>query len=279
MIWLKTFRGRAYNFHVRALLIGILAGVLCGCGTTRKAQVATGPHFRIVTYNVNRGSDPRQIAGVLRANDADIVCLQEADNFERGLRPALSKSYKTIKFHEAEERVGGGFGFLSKYPGREIAWVPSATGWFDAWIMAFDTPVGPVQVLNVHLKPPISRGGSWVAGYFSTRGERRREMEHFYSYCDPKLPLIVVGDFNDTPRSRAVRFLTRKGLKNALRQFDRRSPTWYWPTRFVTLRRKMDHILYSRDFDCVSARVIRTGPSDHFPVEAIFVNSSADTKN
>src|SRR5205085_4277360 len=96
---------------------------LCGCGTVRKPQIATGPHFRIVTYNVNRGSDPREIAQVIRGNGADIVCLQEADNFESGVRAALSKEYRTINFRDGDSRVGGGFGFLSKYPAREIAWV------------------------------------------------------------------------------------------------------------------------------------------------------------
>jgi endonuclease/exonuclease/phosphatase (EEP) superfamily protein YafD len=144
--------------------------------------------------------------------------------------------------------------------------------------MAFDTPVGTIQVLNVHLQPPYGRWGGWVGGYFTTRGNRLREIKHFYSYRDPKLPLIVVGDFNDTAHSRAVRFLKRHGLKNALPQFDRRTPTWYWPTRVVTLRRRMDHILYSRELDCVSARVILGGPSDHFPVEAVFASSAGKPK-
>ena len=30
------------------------------------------------------------------------------------------------------------------------------------------TAVGRVQVLNVHLRPPLSNGGSVVSGYFST---------------------------------------------------------------------------------------------------------------
>jgi endonuclease/exonuclease/phosphatase family metal-dependent hydrolase len=32
----------------------------------------------------------------------------------------------------------------------------------------------------------------------------------------------------------------------------------------------MDHIVYSQDLYCCSARVIQGGASDHFPVEAIF---------
>ena len=59
-------------------------------------------------------------------------------------------------------------------------------------------------------------------------------------------------------------------MVNALPQFDRNSPTWKWKTSVVTLERRMDHILYSLELDCIAAKVIPAGASDHFPVKAIF---------
>jgi endonuclease/exonuclease/phosphatase family metal-dependent hydrolase len=159
--------------HRSPLLASILL-LFCGCGTVRQPVAPTGPHFRIITYNINRGSNPAQIAAVLKSDQADIICLQEADGFERPLRAALSNDFPTIEFRDSDTRVGGEYAFLSKFEAREIAWIDSDTDWFGAWIMAFETPLGRVQVLNVHLKPPISRGGSWVAGYFTTRDDRRR---------------------------------------------------------------------------------------------------------
>jgi endonuclease/exonuclease/phosphatase family metal-dependent hydrolase len=259
----------------RLLVVCCALLLLCGCGTVRKPIAPTGPHFSVITYNINRGSNPAQIAAVLKSNQADIICLQEADGFERPLRAALSNDFRTIEFRDSDTRVGGEYAFLSKYKAREIAWIDSETGWFGGWIMSFETPIGPVQVLNVHLKPPVSRRGSWVVGYFTTRDDRRREMEHFYKSCDPNLPLIVLGDFNDSPHSASVRYLKRKHLQSALPQFDRRTPTWYWPTHLVTLRRRMDHILFSPKIEATSARVIPQGPSDHFPVEATFVKAAA----
>lgn len=259
----------------RLLVLSWVLLLFCGCATVRRPVAPSGPHFSIITYNINRGSNPAQIAAVLKANQADIICLQEADGFERPLRTALSSDFRTIEFRDSDTRVGGEYAFLSKYKSREVAWIDSETGWFGAWIIAFETPVGPVQVLNVHLKPPVSRRGSWVAGYFTTRDDRRREIEHFYKACDPNLPLIVLGDFNDSPGSASVRYLKRKRLQNALPQFDRCTPTWHWPTRLLTLRRRMDHILYSPQLEATSARVTPTGPSDHFPVEAVFVKAPA----
>ena len=66
-----------------------------------------------------------------------------------------------------------------------------------------------------------------------------------------------------------------RGMTSALGQFDRSSPTWHWPLGWITLRRRMDHVLYSPDLHCAAARVIPAGPSDHFPVEAVFTRAVA----
>jgi endonuclease/exonuclease/phosphatase family metal-dependent hydrolase len=134
--------------------------------------------------------------------------------------------------------------------------------------MRFETAVGPMQVINVHLRPPVSDSGSWVSGYFTTDNDRRLEMEKFYQAREPQTPILVLGDFNDGENSAVVRWLEGKGLINALPQFNRYSPTWQWQTSVVTLKRRMDHILYSPQFDCAAARVNPAGASDHFPVEA-----------
>jgi endonuclease/exonuclease/phosphatase family metal-dependent hydrolase len=57
---------------------------------------------------------------------------------------------------------------------------------------------------------------------------------------------------------------------NALPEFDRRTPTWHWRASVVSLSRRMDHVVYAPELYCCSARVIRAGASDHFPVEAVF---------
>lgn len=166
--------------------------------------------------------------------------------------------------------MGGGLAFLSRGPARGVAYLPSETGWFDGWIMSFETVLGPVQVLNVHLRPPVSDSGGWASGYFSTGDDRMREMERFYEQLRSDTPMLIAGDFNDGENSPVLRWLEEKGLVNALPQFDYRTPTWEWRTSVVTLKRRMDHIVYSPELRCCSARVIKAGASDHFPVEAVF---------
>ena len=252
---------------------GVLAFAVAGCKTAvRHSEIPSGPNFRILTFNVNWGGPrPDLAAQTIRQSGAEIVCLQETTpDWELFLRQSLAADYPFMVFKHSATRMGGGLAFLSKIPGRDVAYIPSDTGWFDGWIMKFEAAGMPVQLLNVHLRPPVSDSGSWVSGYLSTGDDRLREMKRFYAQREPDLPMIVAGDFNDTPSSPVVDWLKDQGLSNALPQFDTSPPTWEWRTSFVTLRRRMDHVIYSPELHCCAARVIRAGASDHFPVEAVF---------
>jgi endonuclease/exonuclease/phosphatase family metal-dependent hydrolase len=254
------------------LVLAILAALAAGCHSTRQAETPTGPHVRVLSYNVNWGAPGANLAvEIIRQSGADIVCLQETTpQWEQFLRRELAADYSFAEFRNSKMRMGGGLAFLAKIPAHEVAYIPSDTGWFDGWIMTFDTAIGPVQVLNVHLRPPVSDRGNWVSGYLFTSDDRLREMERFYARRRPRLPTLVAGDFNDNPNSRVVEWLENQGMLNALPQFDRRTPTWEYRGSVVSLRRRMDHIVYSPELHCCSARVLRVGASDHFPVEAVF---------
>lgn len=259
----------------RLIVCLLVAGLACGCRTTRTATLPNGPHLRVLTYNVNYGgARPDLAVEIIRNSGAEIVCLQETTpQWAQYLRQALGRDYRFMQFRDSQYRMGGGLGFLAKVPAREVAYIPSETTWFDGWIMKFETALGPVQVINVHLRPPISDRGSWVSGYFTTDDDRQLEMEKFHARREPQTPTVILGDFNDGENSAVVRWLKGKGLSNALPQFDRYNPTWQWQTSVVTLKRRMDHIFYPPEFDCTAARVIPAGASDHFPVEAILTKA------
>src|SRR5215204_2417047 len=171
------------------LLLLLIAGA--GCRSIRPPEVAEGPHFTLMTYNVNWGGARADLAAaIIRAEQPDIVCLQETNQeWEKYLRAALAREYRYMSFRESAGRAGGGLGFLSKVPAGEVAYVPSDSGWFDGWIMGFETSLGKVQVLNVHLRPPVSDRGSWVSGYLTTGDDREREIKQFYAQQQKDVPM------------------------------------------------------------------------------------------
>jgi endonuclease/exonuclease/phosphatase (EEP) superfamily protein YafD len=250
-----------------------LLAILTGCQSARPPEIAVRPHFRLMSYNVNWGGPAPELAvAAIRREQPDVVCLQETNaEWERYLRGQLSKDYPHMAFRNSKLRAGGGLGFLSKVPMKEVAYIPSNTDWFDGWIMSFATSAGSVQVLNVHLRPPVSDRGSFGAsGYLFTDDDRQREIKRFHAQARGDLPLIIAGDFNDGENSGVLRWLKTKGMQNALPEFDSSTPTWQWRTSLITLKRRMDHIVYPPDFYCYDAKAIRTGASDHYPVVAVF---------
>jgi endonuclease/exonuclease/phosphatase family metal-dependent hydrolase len=227
---------------------------------------AGAPELRVLTFNINYGvgEDPRNIAAVADA-DADLVLLQETtDESELAFREALSGRYPHMLFRYCCN--AGGLGVLSKHPIREQQYLEPTVGWFPAWRVVIDSPLGPVQALDVHLRPPMSDRGSWVAGYFSTRDVRRDEIEALWGAMDPALPTIVAGDFNEDAGGRAIAYLAEQGLRSALPQVRPRAKTWHWQTKVGTLRMMLDHVVYGDELVLRSAEVIEQGTSDHWPV-------------
>ena len=162
----------------------------------------------------------------------------------------------------------GGLAVLSRYPftGEVLA---STGGWFPAWRLTVSSPIGPLQVLQLHLRPPVSDGGSWVQGYFTTRGFRRQEAERFAGPLDLTLPTLVVGDFNEK-HQQAIGYFESRGLRSVLEQYQPSAITWRWDTSIGRITHRLDHILYSPRLLPLDARVVQAGRSDHLPVVAEF---------
>ena len=289
---------------VRALPCAlVLAGVVAGCGSAAPAEegkqaVAPSPRsddssmggpsslslgqpvvlppvkegeptLSVLSFNINFavGHDPRNIAAVARA-DADLVLLQETtDLAEEAFVAALGEQYPHVLFRECCR--AGGLGVMSKYPIVEEVYLEPTVGWFPAWYVAVETPLGKVQALNVHLRPPMSDSGSWVKGFFSTRGVRREEIEGLWPAIDPDAPMIVAGDFNENAKGLVVEFLAGHGLASALAQVEPKAKTWHWQTEVGEIRGMLDHVVYGGGLRLHDAEVLDAGHSDHFPVVAV----------
>jgi endonuclease/exonuclease/phosphatase family metal-dependent hydrolase len=81
-----------------------------------------------------------------------------------------------------------------------------------------------------------------------------------------KYPVIVAGDFNDTPVSYAYRKI-RKGLNDAFVSSGYGAGFTY---RGNYPPNRIDYILYGNNLDCTSFSILRVKYSDHYPIIAWF---------
>ncbi len=262
---------------MRLLLLSLL---VAGCQhevRAPRAPVQGEPAVRLATYNVNYGlaGDPAGLAAIV-ATDADIVCLQETTPaWERTLRAVFDDAYPHMAF--VSSPAAGGLAVLSRFPLEVSEVVEPSVGWFPAWRGVFTTPLGRLQVLQVHLRPPVSDGGSWVWGYLTTDDVRRSELRTFVAELGGDLPTAVVGDFNAEPGDEALTWLTGEGFRSTLADYAPADDTWRWPTSVLTFTGTLDHIFVNTRLDAVSARVVRRGRSDHLPVVATLVRRPPTT--
>jgi endonuclease/exonuclease/phosphatase (EEP) superfamily protein YafD len=225
--------------------------------------------LRVMSYNLNFGlaGDPAGVAAIATATP-EIVLLQESNDTWADALIAGLPGFPHHRFTPPHGWPAGGMGVMSRYPIVGIDELPSVNGPFFAWRVVIDTPEGRVQILNLHLRPPMSDSGSWVVGYFSTRADREHEIAWHVARLDPALPTLIAGDFNEEGDGRAMAVADRLGYTDAIAQYAGATRTWEWPVSRLTIRFQLDHVLYDKRFTAVAAGIVEAGRSDHKPVWA-----------
>jgi endonuclease/exonuclease/phosphatase (EEP) superfamily protein YafD len=264
------FKPRTLRILVGLSLIALIqAGQ--SCTPLRAPEPPVQPFLRLMTYNLDKDAVDREAGVELIAQlDPDVVLFQEASaDWQSLIRSRLAGRYPYISFNTPQSGYDG-MGLISKYPVVDETWLPKANGgWFPAQLVRLQTPLGSLQVLNVHLRPPSSDTGNKLTGYFTTPGVRRQEVEALLGRLQPVLPTVVAGDFNEGDGGQAVGFVRHKGFTDALPEFDRKASTWQGVYKGLYLSERSDHVLYSPELRCFEARVIPEQASDHDPVLAV----------
>lgn len=269
------------NWQAFAVPAALIVALLCGCAhepTRQPRAPGAQPALRLMTYNVNFGipGDEPTLAAIARG-DADVVFLQEINAaWERELRARFARAYPHVAFYP---RGGaGGLAILSRWPlGEQLLVPPAGDGWFPALRLVIASPIGPVQALVVHLRPPVSDGGSFITGHFTSPAIHKQEIERFCQTLDRRLPTVVVGDFNEENDGSAIVYLAGPDhrMKSGLPEYAPDRPTWHWTTSVGTFERQLDHIVYDVRLKPLSVEVMNAGNSDHLPVVGVFVLASS----
>jgi endonuclease/exonuclease/phosphatase family metal-dependent hydrolase len=249
---------------VRLSLLLLLATACATPFIARKPEPGE-PVLRVMTFNVNYGVPPDAdtLAAIAEAKP-DILLVQELNS---AWRDALAKWPHHVL--EPSDDDASGLGVASKLPLEEVTALPrTQEAFFGAQKIVVTTALGRVQLLNVHLRPPVSDSGSLVSGYFSTREGRKFEIANHAGALDDHLPSIVAGDFNEE-NGRAVAWLEERRWQSADQQLAPGEPTWHWPW-VVELKGSLDHVFYAPSLEPFEVRVLKAGRSDHLPVLAVF---------
>jgi endonuclease/exonuclease/phosphatase family metal-dependent hydrolase len=219
----------------------------------------------VQSYNVKEGKDDdAATVDAVGAGNADVICLQEVTPaWEQVLRSRYERAYPYMLFHALPGPEG--LGFLSRFPLRDLGFLEEVHGWHPAWHAEADTSMGPVQLLNVHLRSMFTGRSNVVTAYFSRSGDHVEEMHDFAEACEQHLPTLILGDFNEEPDGAALAYLGSRGFQNALPLFHPGQPTWHEPPAWQ-LEQTIDHILFDASFTPLNAWVEDSGNSDHLPV-------------
>ncbi|MEA3365057.1 MAG: endonuclease/exonuclease/phosphatase family protein, partial [Candidatus Hydrogenedentes bacterium] len=238
------------------LILGIavlLAGLLCAvpvCAAT----------IKVLTYNIHHGEgtdgkiDIERIAGLIRAESPDVVCLQEVDrNMSRtnGLDiPALlaAKLGMNVTFGPNLEIQGGHYGNATLTPHeilkQENCSLPTPEDGEPRGCLRTTIAVGnqTVDVFNTH---------------FSIIGEERIAQASRVFDVLPQHSVVLAGDLNETDTAEGLELLLRHLQDTAAAMRGERRTTIGEGEK----ARRIDYVLVSRDLRVVSARVIDTKTS------------------
>ncbi len=259
----------------RVLIISLLvgAGVLGACsGEVLKAREPSADtvHFTVQSYNVEllHFGDEDTVTAV-GDELADIVVLQEVTpEWEATLRSRYSEQYQHMIFRS--EAGSGGLAVLSHFPLSDQGLREGPNGWHPAWHLEVETPAGPLQVLNVHLRSPLTGRDNALDAALSTREDHLVSIELFSDSCNNGVPTLILGDFNEDVNGAAIRFLEGLGFQNALPLYHPGQITWRYRALAGQLDKTLDHILFDDSLVSLNSWVSAAGNSDHFPVLAHF---------
>jgi len=266
-------------------------------------EIESGRMFKVLSYNV-RGFDryhwtkdpntKNDIFGFIRQQDPDILCFQEfytssrKGERESDLSIQLNQFSGTEIYYTADPANRGGFGIAtySKFPILKRSRIPfnsshNAAMYTDHLILE-DT----IRVFNIHLQSisfrqenfafmdtarlkysneqirEIKSIGSRLKYAFELRAEQASMIASYIK--DSPFPVIVMGDFNDTPHSYAYRKI-KKGLQDAFINAGKGFGNTY-AGELPSFR--IDHIMVGEPLVPYQFNRIKMKYSDHYPVSS-----------
>lgn len=237
--------------------------------------------IRVASYNIRRGLGTdwrrslRRCIAVLREVDADVIALQESDpDFTEHLEAEAAEAIEAMTPYVAV-RVEGNDDAAVAWRGNMML-VRAGTDVARSTSVALQSPEQPrgavvadvrvagseFRILGLHL----GLLGGW-------RQQQAVTVLQHIEQSAPRLPMIIMGDFNEwrAGRGSLPHFMAEHDIAATGLSFHSRLPV-----------ASLDKIMHSRDLQAVSAGVHRSPlarkASDHLPIWAHIEHRSADSE-
>ena len=247
---------------VVAIAVRGATAIDCGDGVSGQA----GQQVLMYSHNVRfgHGRVDRE-AEQIRAVDADVIVLQEADaDFVRRLSEHLGpEAYPYVAQAASEQTLS--LAILSRFPLVDI--VDTTTTKVDTnptLATTIDSPIGLLKLVNVHLSAPIN--GIDI---------KRWNAEYDELIAAGPQTDVLVGDFNSTRAHRRFRQLVDQGYRDAHKEAGCGLVATWSPRRFGPSLFHLDHVLVASNIHVVRAGTLDRAGSDHRAVIAVLTAARA----
>ncbi len=247
-------------------------------------------------YNLSKAEKKNEVIEFIKNEDPDIVCLQEFsfDNRKGALSEAKIRKQlsKYPYYHYKPSSVNyshSGLAIFSKYPIRKVQGIDYKSMYNSSCLYVLDVNGRPLTVINNHLEsnklsPEDRQFYDAMIQHFETQkiDEFRTTLIHKLGtgyrvratqaeqlrdiIKEVNTPLIVCGDFNDTPISYCYQTI-RGNMTDAFRNSGFGPGITYHENKFLF---RIDHIFHNDSLSSSNARVHHVKWSDHYPVTVSF---------
>ncbi|MGL5682437.1 MAG: endonuclease/exonuclease/phosphatase family protein [Marinifilaceae bacterium] len=253
------------------------------------------PDLKVLSYNIHNGGKgvETDLCAYIVQQNADIVALQEFVEPINGtgqVTKLLKKHYPFYKFSEKSRtrHNAQGLALFSKYPIKNSRSIGYESRKNSSVLYTIDMHKREMIVVNNHFESTgISNADRSylrnlvegeqelredvslrVINTLATSSSKRASQADTVSSLikNVNLPIIVCGDFNDTPLSYTYRVLA-SDLQDAYINKGA-GPGFTFDTNPFMVR--IDHILYNNGLKALTCRVPRVDYSDHYPIVATF---------